>query len=248
MLKLRRVIATSLPPMRIEALPRKVDSWCWFSRELRPLVDAPTALTLTLRPRAKRAGHLRRLAQYVSQWLLREEALKAANALLGNLHHRLPLSAVWGAGTLSSSDGQQFGVQQSSLLASFYPRYFGYHDRAVSVYTHMSNQFSVFGTRVTPVDHVRHSTSSTACLRTTPFCAYASTSPTHMGFTEQVFALLYLLGYSFMPRLRDLADQQLYKPVRRMTYGCLDPMVPHTAEMELLREHWDTLARVAASL
>jgi TnpA family transposase len=31
------------------------------------------------------------------------------------------------------------------------------------------------------------------------------------GFTEQLFGLCYLLGYSFMPRLRDLADQQLYR-------------------------------------
>lgn len=51
-----------------------------------------------------------------------------------------------------------------------------------------------------------------------------------------------------MPRLRDLTDQQLYKPVRGMTYGYLDSLVPHTAEMELIREQWDTLARVAASL
>jgi TnpA family transposase len=53
-----------------------------------------------------------------------------------------------GSGTVSSSDGQRFGIQRSSLLASFYPRYFGYYDRAVSVYTHVSDQFSVFPTRV----------------------------------------------------------------------------------------------------
>jgi TnpA family transposase len=43
---------------------------------------------------------------------------------------------------------QRFGIQKHSLLASFCPRYFGYYDRAVSVYTHISDQFSVFGTRV----------------------------------------------------------------------------------------------------
>ena len=35
------------------------------------------------------------------------------------------------------------------------------------------------------------------------------------GFTEQLLGLCYLLGYSFMPRLRDLADQQLYRVVRK---------------------------------
>ena len=51
------------------------------------------------------------MLQYVSQWFLRE----AANATLVNYHHRLPLSAVWGSGTLSSSDEQRFGIQQSTL-------------------------------------------------------------------------------------------------------------------------------------
>jgi hypothetical protein len=50
----------------------------------------------------------------------RWEPLKAANAALVNYHHQLPLRTVWGEGLISSSDGQRFGIQQSSLLASFY--------------------------------------------------------------------------------------------------------------------------------
>ncbi len=41
-LKLRRLIETSLPPVRIDALLREVDSWCSFSREFRPLTEAPS--------------------------------------------------------------------------------------------------------------------------------------------------------------------------------------------------------------
>ena len=66
--------------------------------------------------------------------------LKAANALLVNFHHRLPLSAVWGDDNVSSSDGQRFGLQASSLLGSLYPRYFGYNDEALTVYTHVANR------------------------------------------------------------------------------------------------------------
>jgi TnpA family transposase len=32
------------------------------------------------------------------------------------------------------------------------------------------------------------------------------------GYIEDLFGLCYLLGYSFMPRIRDLADQQLEPP------------------------------------
>jgi hypothetical protein len=38
----------------------------------------------------------------------------------------------------------------------------------------------------------------------------AHTTDTH-GFTEQLFGLCHLLGIAFMPRQKDLPDQQLYK-------------------------------------
>src|SRR5262249_52432584 len=63
-------------------------------------------------------------------------------------HHSLPLSGVWGDGSFASSDAQRVAVEGSSLLASFYPRYFGFYERAVGVYTHISDQHSVFASRV----------------------------------------------------------------------------------------------------
>jgi TnpA family transposase len=60
--------------------------------------------------------------------------------------------------------------------------------------------------------------------------------------------LSYLLGYSFMPRLRDLADQQLYRLDRDARYGCLDALFRATVDTGLIREQWDQLVRVAASL
>src|SRR5262249_44013956 len=68
------------------------------------------------------------------------------------------------------------------------------------------------------------------------------------GFTEHIFGLCYLLGYSFMPRLRDLADQHLYKMDRQADNGCLNPLFHGVADTHLLREQWDSLVRVAASL
>ncbi len=58
----------------------------------------------------------------------------------------------------------------------------------------------------------------------------------------------YLLGYTFMPRLKDLTDQQLYTLDRRTSYGPLDALFRGPVDVELLREQWDPLVRVAASL
>jgi hypothetical protein len=75
-----------------------------------------------------------RMLQHVSRTCLREETIRWANAEIVNYHRSLDVSQFWGEGQVASSDGQRFGVRASSLLAAFYPRYFGYYDRAVSVY------------------------------------------------------------------------------------------------------------------
>jgi TnpA family transposase len=71
------------------------------------------------------------MLQHVSRTCLREETLQRANAAIVNYHRTLPTSQAWGDGHIASSDGQRFGVRESSLLATFYPRYFGYYERAV---------------------------------------------------------------------------------------------------------------------
>ena len=41
--------------------------------------------------------------------------------------------------------------------------------------------------------------------------------------TEIVFALCHLFGFYFMPRIRDLKDQQLYRVDRHANYGVFTP-------------------------
>ena len=55
------------------------------------------------------------MLRHVLRYFIREETLTAASAEIVNRHHELPLSAIHGAGTLSSSDAQRFGIRASSL-------------------------------------------------------------------------------------------------------------------------------------
>jgi TnpA family transposase len=68
------------------------------------------------------------------------------------------------------------------------------------------------------------------------------------GYTEHLFGLRDLLCFSFMPRLRGLADQQLYKIDRGLGYGRLEPLFSGGIDTELIREQWDPLVRIASSL
>jgi TnpA family transposase len=179
---------------------------------------------------------------------LRTETLKAANTVLVDYHHRLPLSAIWGDGTTSSSDGQRFGIEASSLLGSFYPRYFGYYDRALTVYTHISDQHSVFGTQAIACGPREALYVLDGLLENDTILRPREHFVDTGGSTEQLFGLCYLLRVSFMPRLADLKDQRLYKMDRNAVYGDLDALLSNTANVHLIREQWDQLVRVAASL
>ena len=45
-----------------------------------------------------------------------------------------------------------------------------------------------------------------------------------------MFALCHLLGFYFMPRIRDLKDQQLYRIDRLSDYGVFTPLLTKTAD------------------
>lgn len=83
---------------------------------------------------------------WTQEWYVREETLREANTKIVNHHHRLDLAAVFGGGTMSSSDGQRFPVRGKSLTS----RAMNIHlaDRGLSAYTHVSDQHSTYGTKV----------------------------------------------------------------------------------------------------
>jgi TnpA family transposase len=134
------------------------------------------------------------MLQHVTQWFLREETLKAANAALVDYHHRLGLSVVWGDGTSSSSDGQRFGIQAGSLLGALYPRYFGYYDRAVTVSTHTSDQYSVFGPRAICCSAREAVYVLDGLLENDTILGPREHSTDTHGSTEHLFGLCNLLG------------------------------------------------------
>ena len=162
---LQNTINTSLPRIRIEDLILEVDQELHFSRHFNPIQgsrqEIPYSYKSIVAAIIAMATNLGIIAMSSStdklsvdilrdvvRTCIREETIKAANAEIVNAHTKFPLSSYYGSGALSSSDGQRFRVRGSSLIASYYPRYFGYYEKGVSIYSHVSDQSSVFGTKV----------------------------------------------------------------------------------------------------
>jgi hypothetical protein len=52
---------------------------------------------------------------WTAEWYVREETLRATNLAIIDYHGTLPLTPVFGTGTLSSSDGQRFPTRGKSI-------------------------------------------------------------------------------------------------------------------------------------
>jgi TnpA family transposase len=259
--ELRRVFESSLQKVRIEHLLRYVDGLCRFTDALRsPGKEVPPKHVLLAALIAhgtnlgiSAMGHSAEgitvdLLRNASQWFLSEETLKAANKILVDYHHGLPLASVWGTGRRSSSDGQRFAVRQSSVLGSFCPRYFGYYDQAVSLYTHTSDQLSTFSNQVISCRSRESLYVLSGLLLNDTILQPERHHVDTGGYTEHLFALCHLLGIEFMPRIKDLPDQQLYKLNRDRHYGSLDELFHGTVDWSLIREQWDQMVRVVVAL
>lgn len=262
---LRQQIESRLPIIRIEKLLEDVDEMTDFSKNFVPQEGYAQKsqiprqhLYATLLAHATNMGlygmahSLENIGleelRLASRWLIYDDTLKAANIELVNKHYELPISRIYGTGHRSGSDGKRYGIRTSSLLAAFYPRYYGYYDKAISIYTHISDIFSVFSTLVISCGVREALYVLTGLLnhdsQLTP--EYHCTD-TH-GFTHHIFALCYLLGFSFQPRLKDLGSQQLFKLDKNLHYGEIDSLFAGAADVELVGEQWDNFVRIAASL
>ena len=147
---------------------------------------------------------------WCNTWYIRDDTLREANTALINYHYRLSLSQLWGGGMLSSSDGQRFPVKGSVRQGRALPRYFGY-GKGITFYSWTSDQFSQYGSKAVPttvrdatyvLDEILNNETELPILEHTTDTA---------DYTELIFALFDLLGLQFSPRIRDLADQQLYR-------------------------------------
>ena len=112
----------------------------------------------------------------------------------------------------------------------------------------MSDQYSVFSTKVISCSPREALYVLDGLLENNTILKIKDhTTDTH-GYTEIVFALCYLLGYRFMPRIRDLKDQQLYRVDRNVNYGIFTPLLNKIADLDIIEEQWEPMIRVTQSL
>ncbi len=187
---------------------------------------------------------------WTAEWHVREETLREANLAVIGYHQRLPMTGVFGGGTLSSSDGQRFPTRGKSLTARALSRYFA--DEGLSTYTHVSDQHATYGTKViVATDREAHYVLDEILGNATDLPITEHATDTH-GVSLVNFALFDLVGLQLSPRIRDLGKITLYRAGPRQyattTWPTAGPLLTRRLNTALIAQHWDELLRLAASL
>jgi TnpA family transposase len=254
-----------VPRIKLTELLIEVDGWTRFSdyftrgddatgvaRDKKVLLSAILADATNLGPANMASvcpGVSLKQLLWVSDIYLNEATYTKALREIVNFHHALPFASHWGAGTTSSSDGQNVRIfQRFGTTAQINARY-GLAP-SVTFYTHISDQYSPFYTKVinSTVRDATHVLDGLLYHETDLSIKehYTDTA----GFTDHVFALCHLLGFRFAPRIRDLADKKLYtiKSGNTPEYRSLQPLIGGKIQLRSIEHNWDELLRLAASI
>ncbi|EMC9823454.1 Tn3 family transposase [Klebsiella aerogenes] len=257
------LIYNMLPHPKITEILDEVERWTTFTRHFTHLKNPLTrpqdnrlllttiladGINLGLSKMAESCpGTSRASLENMQAWYIRDETYSAALAELVNAQKSRPLAALWGDGSTSSSDGQNFRVGSHGRYAGQVNLKYG-QEPGVQFYTHISDQYSPFYTKV--ISRVRDSTHvldgllyHESDLEITEH--YTDTA----GFTEHVFALMHLLGVAFAPRIRDLHDKRFFIQGKVDKYPALQSIISTTPlNIKEIETHWNEILRLATSI
>ncbi len=175
-------------------------------------------------------------------WVANDQVLKAMDQMeLPNLYRRK-------VDTLhTASDGQKFEVRGESLHASRSFKYFG-QGQGVSAYTFVDERHFLWHSLMISASDRESAYVIDGLMRNDVVKSDIHSTDTH-GYTEAIFGLTHLLGFSFAPRIKGIGKQTLYifRPKNKASSDW--KITPDkTINANLIRENWDDLLRLVATI
>ena len=183
----------------------------------------------------------------LSRWHVEGEAFARALEMVIEAQARLPMAAFWGPGTTASSDGQFFPTTRQGEAMNLVNARYG-NEPGLKSYTHVSDRFGPFATQIIP-----------ATVNEAPYILdgllmnetgrrireqYADTG----GFTDHVFAVTSILGYRFVPRIRDLPSKRIYVFEPAACPQELRSLIGGKLRQSLIASNWPDIVRLGATL
>ncbi len=189
--------------------------------------------------------------EHAVNWRFSHENIRAANDLVLKAMDQMELPNLYrrDAELLhTASDGQKFEVRGESLLAARSFKYFG-QSQGVSAYTFGDERSLLWHSlMISAAD--RESTYVIDGLMHNDVVKSDIHSTDSHGYSETIFALTHLLGFSFAPRIKKLHKQRIYLfrgHDRKIREGWRIRPNNYVNEA-LIQENWDDLLRLVATI
>jgi TnpA family transposase len=147
----------------------------------------------------------------------------------------------------TASDGQKFEVRGESLHASRSFKYFG-QGQGVSAYTFVDERNFLWHSLMISASDRESAYVIDGLMHNDVVKSDIHSTDTH-GYTETVFGLTHLLGFSFAPRIKSIGKQTIYifKPKNKADKDWkIQP--DKTINDTLIRENWDELLRLVTTI
>ena len=184
----------------------------------------------------------------VTTWYLSEENTMEANDKVIAFIDSLEISKILRNDPKvnhTSSDGQKYSLKSSinSTNAGYSYKYLG-ADKGVSVDTFIDESHKLFYSIVINVNERESGYVIDGLMHNEVVKSDIHSTDTH-GFSEVIFGLTHLLGFSFAPRIKNFKDQQLYginppKDYQNKGYILLPK---RKINFEIIEENWDDILR-----
>ncbi|WP_331761108.1 Tn3 family transposase (plasmid) [Streptomyces anulatus] len=184
---------------------------------------------------------------HVDQTYLRLATYRAANATLIDTQAAIPLASAWGGGLIASVDGMRFVVPVPSVYARPNPKYFG--RRGGATWLNMINdQAAGLGGKVvagTPRDSLY--------VLDVLYDRDGGKRPDMIvtdtaSYSDIVFGLLTLAGFTYAPQLADLPDQKMWRIDRTADYGAFQDAARGRVDLVRIERHWEDILRIIGSI
>ena len=184
----------------------------------------------------------------VTTWYLSEENTMEANDKVIAFIDSLEISKILRNDPKvnhTSSDGQKYSLKSSinSTNAGYSYKYLG-ADKGVSVDTFIDESHKLFYSIVINVNERESGYVIDGLMHNEVVKSDIHSTDTH-GFSEVIFGLTHLLGFSFAPRIKNFKDQQLYginSPKDYQNKGYI--LLPkRKINFEIIEENWDDILR-----
>ncbi len=181
----------------------------------------------------------------IADWHIYEENLVKADGIMTNFQRNNPFAHSWGDGTTSSSDGMRMKTGVETTNASHNP-HFGF-EKGLTIYRFICDMYSAFYNSISGPNDRDGIHVIDGLLKHKSDLQIKEHYTDTAGYTDQVFALMPLMGFNFAPRLRNLPDLKLYT-FDSNKFPKLKKLVTGVINKKVISDKYDDVLRLAHSI